>query len=120
MRRLISSNENTYVSADHAPEEGNVCHKYYLGRTEDLPDGPIGRYGYIQFQNGPVLEKAVNGCQNEDLLAIILDRLQHFQSGKFKCRENEWALGKIEEALHWLEARTKDRVERGVEGTNMR
>lgn len=53
----------------------------------------------------------------EDLLQIFRNRLQFFQAGDFACRENELTLTKIEEALHWLDHRTKDRQVCGVEGT---
>jgi hypothetical protein len=55
----------------------------------------------------------------EDLLAIVIHRLQGFQTGPFKCRENALALTKLEEALHWLNHRTARRVSRGVEGMNV-
>jgi len=34
----------------------------------------------------------------------------------FPCRENSLTITKIEEAIHWQDARTKDREKRGVEG----
>lgn len=72
----------------------------------------------IKFQRGPIGEYGINGCHQEDLIAICLDRLKVFQSGKFACRENSLAITKLEEALHWLNHRTKDRSKRGVEGTD--
>lgn len=67
---------------------------------------------------GPVKEFGVNGCHQEDLLEIVIDRLKSFQSGKFSCRENAIALTKLEEAMRWLNHRTKDRQQQGVEGAN--
>ena len=55
---------------------------------------------------------------HEVLLAILIDRLQSFQAGPYACRENALALTKLEEAQHWLQARTKARMARGVEGTS--
>jgi hypothetical protein len=46
-----------------------------------------------------------------------LQRIQFYQDGKFKCRENAIAITKIEEALLWLDKRTRDREARQVEGT---
>ena len=34
------------------------------------------------------------------------------------CRETRIAITKLDEALMWLEKRTKDRTKRGVEGTS--
>lgn len=71
----------------------------------------------INFQNGPIAESGVNGISNEALLAIVEDRLIGFQSGEYACRENAIALTKLQEAMMWLQKRTRDRVARGVEGT---
>lgn len=71
----------------------------------------------IVFQHGPIPTVGVNGLSIESLLAICADRLECFQSGEFACRENALAITKIEESLHWLHARTRDRVARGVEGS---
>lgn len=37
----------------------------------------------------------------------------------FPCRENALTITKIEEGIHWQEARTKDRLTRKVEGQNL-
>lgn len=73
----------------------------------------------ISFQNGSIKENGVNGCQNEDLIIIVIDRLNDLQK-KFSCRENAIAITKLEEALMWLDKRTADRIARGVEGLNLK
>ena len=72
----------------------------------------------VSFQNGPIKEAGVNGCHQEDLIAIVIDRLQSFQAGDFKCRENALALNHLEIAMRHLNRRTEDREKRGVEGTS--
>lgn len=72
----------------------------------------------IHFQEGPIKECGVNGVANEDLLVMVIRRLQGFQESEFKCRENAMAITKLEEALLWLRKRTMGRENRGVEGTN--
>lgn len=72
----------------------------------------------VDFQCGPILEAGVNGCCNEDLIAMVIARLESFQGGPFKCRENSLAITKLEEALLWLRKRTMGREQRGVEGTH--
>lgn len=72
----------------------------------------------IHFQEGPIKECGVNGVCNEDLLVMVVRRLEGFQNSEFKCRENACAITKIEEALMWLRKRTNARVKRGVEGTH--
>ncbi len=53
-------------------------------------------------------------------MAIVIHRLQSYQAGKFKCRENAMVITKLEEAMHWLKHRTKARQNRGVEGTSQK
>lgn len=72
----------------------------------------------IHFQEGPIKECGVNGCANEDLLIMVIRRLEGFQNSEFRCRENALALIHIEEALQWLHKRTMGRENRGVEGTH--
>jgi hypothetical protein len=79
----------------------------------------------IQWQDGPLgcgeKRQPPNGAFVEGVIAAAIDRLQFYQTasdGKFKCRENALAITKLEEALHWMEHRTRDRERRGVEGEN--
>lgn len=72
----------------------------------------------IYFQKGPIKECGVNGCHHEDLIAIVIDRLESFQDSEYRCRENALAITKLDEALHWLRHRTVERKTRGVEGTS--
>ena len=119
MRALtIGSQRFTTVRVLDEPSYGGACHTYHIGRPDLEEDFPSDEFGYVRFQKGPVKEAGINGCHQEDLIAIVIDRLQHFQKGDFKCRENALALTKLEEAMHWLNHRTRDREKREVEGTN--
>ena len=100
------------------PGPGGANHLY--GVNSDEPrraDQPPAVTLPIRFQNGPIGEAGVNGVSNEALVAIVIDRLQGFQKGQYSCRENALALTKLEEAMHWMLHRTRERVARGVEGT---
>ncbi len=76
----------------------------------------------IQWQNGPLGRDgdrlAPNGAFVETVIAAALDRLEFYQSGEFRCRENALAITKLEEALHWCNHRTAERERRQVEGTH--
>lgn len=78
----------------------------------------INTLAEIHFQEGPIKECGVNGVSNEDLLNMVLCRLEHFQNSEFKCRENALAITALEQALLWLRKRTMARENRGVEGTH--
>ncbi len=108
------------VCLDEPSLQSNACHKYEVHRAQPVDDsGVIESFVKVSFQNGLVKEVGINGCHNEDLITIVIDRLQSFQSGKFECRENALAITKLEEAMHWLNHRTSDRQNRGVEGKNV-
>ena len=116
MRTLeIGQHRFTEVQVMDEPADGGACHEYRILDAEHLT---VGGFGFVKFQKGPVKENGVNGCFQEDLIVIVIDRLRCFQAGDYACRENALALTKLEEALHWLNHRTNDRQDRGVEGTN--
>jgi hypothetical protein len=72
----------------------------------------------IKFQLGPRGEVGVNGCCIREVIQVVVDRLEGFQQGQFKCRENALAITKLQEAQHWLVHRTEERVRRRVKGFN--
>lgn len=74
--------------------------------------------GLVKFQNGPIAEAGINGVTHESLLAILIDRLACFQAGPYSSRFNAIAKTHLEEALMWLQKRTVERMQRGVEGTS--
>ena len=114
----IGSQRYTKVLATDKPGHGGACHEYTVQTVAQTDEDIEYSVGTVSFQNGPIKEHGVNGCHQEDLIAIVLDRLQSFQQGEYACRENALAITKLEEALHWLNHRTNQRIARGVEGTN--
>ena len=114
----IGSEKYTQVFACDERGAGNANHIYDINTVEKIDGKPIALLTQVLFQKGPIKENGVNGCMNEDLIAIVIDRLQGFQDGEYKCRENAIAITKLEEALLWLRKRTMDRERRGVEGTS--
>lgn len=87
------------------------------------PEEEVGKIDYedvlasdiVRFQHGTVGANGINGCQSEDVLRLLILRLRHLNE-KLPCRENSLAITKIQEALFWLEYRTKLRMEQGIEG----
>lgn len=72
----------------------------------------------IKFQDGAIKENGVNGVMNEDLIAMVIKRLEFWQTTQFKCRENACAITKLEESLMWLRKRTVARERKSIEGTH--
>lgn len=72
----------------------------------------------IDWQDGPLsTDGGQNGALVEDVLVVVLQRLEAYNETASRCRENSLAITKVEEALHWLKARLDDRSLRDVLGT---
>lgn len=114
---------NKYTKVWHEEPEQmkyNAPHRFFVAASgHDVNDTTvdISPLAEIHFQEGPIKECGVNGVNNEDLIAMVICRLQGFQDSEFNCRENAMAITKLEESLMWLRKRTNDREARGVEGT---
>ena len=115
----IGTRNFTEVIVTDEPGEGNACHRYQVVSVGGDPDTTPAVFAEISFQNGPIEEVGVNGCQQEDMLAVVIDRLQGFQGGSYQCHENASAITKLKEALVWLRHRTDDRIRRWGEGRNL-
>jgi hypothetical protein len=124
--RVNPANDRLTISVVDEPGSGGASHLYVVSGFDPttnpstttgrgVPNGPTLE---VLFQNGPIGEAGVNGVTHEALLAILIDRMRAFQAGPFSCRENALALTKLEEAQQWLQARTRGRMLRGVEGTH--
>jgi len=94
-------------------------HNAYTELNEDLKYlvSVEGNRLSANIQDGPIDSVGVNGIQVTDLLDYIKEVYKSLNSA-YPCRENSLTITKIEEAIHWQDARTKDRESRGVEGKN--
>jgi hypothetical protein len=117
------ANDKLTITVEGEAGVGGAHHRYHIDgfSTRSNPDEAQDADEMcvvLLFQNGPIAEVGVNGITHEALLAVLIDRLRGFQSGQFKSKENACALTHLEEALHWLNQRTIERMRRGVEGTH--
>lgn len=69
------------------------------------------------IQSDPISEVGINGVQALDMLKYVKCLFESLNEA-FPCRENALTITKIEEAIHWQDARTADRMRRSVEGQN--
>ena len=121
-------NEELCLKAVDEPGQGNACHRYQIRPRElstfDATTDPVRASRLmraccdIEFQDGPIKEVGVNGISNEVLLAVVRHRLQGFQSGPYACETNRQALDAVKLAMEAMHSRTRDRQNRGVEGTH--
>jgi len=113
--RAIPNNAPTNVAALDLrdPNAGNASHTYGIqwGGPKDVT--------HIQFQHGPRgVEGSTPGVFDDDLLAILQDRLEGFQSGPYACEENQLALDGVKDAREALGLRVARRISQGVLGAN--
>jgi hypothetical protein len=109
--KVNPANDTLMITVLDQPGSGGACHRY------EIADG-AGVMKVIEFQNGPIAEVGVNGITHEALLAILIDRLDGFQTGPYANASNAEALLHLVSAQAALHARTKERMARGVEGTH--
>lgn len=125
--KVNPANDTLAIAVMDEPGSGGANHLYQITGfdTRTNPSDPFlvrhgapAQHATVLFQNGPIAEVGVNGVTHEALLAIVADRLRSFQKGPFACKANACALTHIEEAQHWLQQRTIERMRRSVEGTH--
>jgi hypothetical protein len=108
-----------YTGVVHEKEfKFNAPHLFRVYSLRDPEGSEV--VGEVHFQEGPIKENGVNGVCNEDLIAMVICRLEHFQRSEYSSRDNAMAITKLEEAMLWLRKRTIGRENRGVEGTSMK
>jgi hypothetical protein len=120
--RVNPANDTLTILVTDERGSGGANHRYTITgfdpRRNPLGVPELMNGACILFQNGPIAEAGVNGITHEALIAILMDRLHGFQTGPFACEANAIALAKLAEAAHALNSRTRERMERGVEGTH--
>lgn len=88
-------------------------HKYVAANFENNNEGQTIQFIEKVGAPGEVLTTVNDGTTNEELIGVIIDRMNYLQA-KFPCRENAIAITHLDTALLWLEKRTNDRIKRNV------
>ena len=113
---LLTSKFTKVYCEDLDEQKFNAPHHFKVYDATLLPEKLL--IAEINFQEGPIKEFGINGVCNEDLIAMVIARLEGFQKSPYASKDNEMAITKLEEALLWLRKRTIGRENRGVEGTS--
>lgn len=104
-------------------EPGHVYNAHHLALTEE--PGHVERTRIAFAKKEPVqpgakeLEITLEGTTNEAIVGILIDRVLYLQD-QVPCVENKKVLQGLYMARDAFAARTRDRITRGVEGTNTR
>ena len=105
---ILVSPDDTYGGAhEYQLEE---CLGFNNGKTEY--QGTFQKISFVKKLDDGTM---VAGLQSEQLLIALIDRHKKLNE-RFPSREGALAITKMEEALQWLEARVRERTERGVMG----
>ncbi|CAM4286667.1 hypothetical protein [Acinetobacter pragensis] len=88
---------------------------YKISANPDSPDYIEPFDIHLHFQDGPTALEGVNGATNEALLKVLIHRTQILDS-QFPSEHNKQAIAAMETALAAFDARTTERLTRGVEG----
>ena len=75
------------------------------------PEGPNQEVSFYKMNEDGTFE---HGTTLEEMLRVCVERLKALNE-RFSCRENALAITKMQEALMWLNERTRERQTRGVE-----
>lgn len=87
------------------------CHTYSMDQVLGFSSS-ILRF-YEMREDGT----KIDGVTNEEVLRVLIHRMEVLDE-KTPCWENKQAISSLKGALSWLNARTEQRVKRGVEGTH--
>ncbi len=83
-----------------------------------------GKGATISWQHGPLgrgnARREPNGAFVEDVIQMVIGRIEFYQQSRFACEDNEEALRGLRSAADALDRRTRDRENRDVEGTHAR
>ena len=99
-------------------EDYGGAHEYSIRESLGHENGEpkyAGSEQKIRFVQKDLDGTVTAGLQSEQLLLVLIDRHKKLNA-KFPSREGALAITKMEESLHWLEARVKERIERDVMG----
>ena len=91
--KVNGCNEALIINVLDEPGNGGANHKYDIFTPDFKVACPI------YFQDGPIPEVGTNGVTHEALLAVIIDRLEGFQRGKFAHSYNADALASLRSAM---------------------
>ena len=75
-------------------------------------EGPTQEVSFYRLNEDGTFE---HGTTLEEMLRVCIERLKALNE-RFSCRGNALAITKMQEAVMWLNERTRERAARGVEG----
>ena len=94
---------NDYTEILHEKEYTTIPCNFIINRVSNRAskrnNSIMDTLAIMNFQDGSIERNGINGIFDEDLIAIIIKRLESLQQTRHKCSEKELVLLKLEEAL---------------------
>ena len=91
-----------------------------MSNTELSPESPYtfeNEFMKVQFQNGLPPLVGVNGVQIEDVISVVIAKLEIYQRGQLACGENREAIDALNQAKDAMARRRQRRMLQGVFNT---
>jgi hypothetical protein len=85
--------------------------------TPENPSLHESEYINVKFQQGLPPEVGVNGARLEDVVEVLLSKLELYQQGSVPCRENEEAIQSLRNVKDAMARRRQRRMLQGVFNT---
>jgi hypothetical protein len=90
-------------------------HLYQLESMDKTNDQSL-QFIYKDKDDNGKFVTVIDGTTNEEVLNVLINRIEYLNN-KLPCRENRSALDRLKSALGWLNQRTRNREEQGVENS---
>jgi len=90
-----------------------IARDYGIETTGEMLDIKIVKGSKVVDENR---EPAVEGTVHEHILSVMIEDLK-LKQAEHPCKETACAITHLQEALHWMEDRTRSRAAQGVLGT---
>lgn len=87
-------------------------HEYHL--VNQSGNKIAGTLQFIHKKDGKLLK---DGTTSEEVLKVLIDRIEHLDT-VVKSKHNKTTVEHLKKALAAMEARSVDRIKRGVEGSD--
>lgn len=102
---IQSGRVKSFATDDKSADGSSHSYGFSYQPSAGAPSIPMGS---IKFQNGPVAQAGVNGVSDAQLISVLIDHIEGFQNGPYRCNENYQAAWHLREALGWLKLRANN------------
>ena len=106
---------STLTAEQGGPATNTLMEKTTYTLQSFRDEGPAQEVSFYKLNEDGSFE---HGTTLEEMLRVCIERLKTLNE-KFSSRENALAITRMQEALMWLNERTRERRERGVEGKHV-